>query len=63
MISYYDENTGKELIFVSEKYFRPAEVENLKGDFSKAKKNLKWSPTTKLKELVKIMLDHDLKYN
>jgi GDPmannose 4,6-dehydratase len=40
----YDENTGRELIFVSEKYFRPAEVEELLGDSSKARIKLGWNP-------------------
>ena len=55
----YDENTGKELIFVSEKYFRPAEVEELLGDASKAKEKLGWKPKTSFKELVKRMVDND----
>jgi GDPmannose 4,6-dehydratase len=55
----YDEKTGQELIFVSEKYFRPAEVELLLGDSSKARKELNWSPKISFKELVKEMVDHD----
>lgn len=55
----YDRNTGRELIFVSEKYFRPAEVEELLGDSSLAKKNLGWKPTISFDELVKEMVEHD----
>lgn len=57
----YDVNTGKELIFVSEKYFRPAEVEELLGDSSKARSELAWSPTISFDELVQEMVEHDAK--
>ncbi len=46
--------TDKELI-------RPAEVEHLVGDASKAKRELGWKPTVSFKELVKMMVDEDLK--
>ena len=39
---------------------RPAEVDLLKGDYSKAKKELGWTPKVKFKELVKIMVNSDL---
>lgn len=55
----YDEKTGRELIFISEKYFRPAEVDELLGDSTKAKELLGWTPKTTFKELVKKMVDHD----
>ncbi len=42
-------------------YFRPAEVDVLQGDYSKAKRILGWEPKVKFKELVKIMMDYDLK--
>ncbi len=57
----YDFKTKKEIIKIDPKYFRPAEVEQLLGDPSKAKRVLKWKPKTKFKELVKIMLEADLK--
>ena len=57
----YDENTGKELIFVSEKYFRPTEVDELLGDSTKAKEELGWEPKTSFDELVKEMVDADTK--
>lgn len=55
----YDENTGKELIFISEKYFRPSEVDELLGDSTKAKTELGWSPKHTFDELVREMVDAD----
>jgi GDPmannose 4,6-dehydratase len=55
----YDENTGRELIFISEKYFRPAEVDELLGDSTKAKINLGWTTKYSFDELVKDMVDAD----
>ena len=52
-------SSGKKVISVDKRYFRPTEVDLLKGDYSKAKKELNWSPSTKFKELVKIMVDYD----
>ncbi len=53
--------TGKTLIEVDPKYFRPAEVETLLGDPSKANKLLGWnSSKTSIEELVKIMMKHDM---
>ncbi len=46
---------------IDQRYFRPAEVDLLIGDYSKAKKLLKWEPKVKFKELVKIMVDADMK--
>ena len=40
--------------------FRPFDVENLKGDYTKAKKKLNWSPKTRFKKLVKIMVEEDM---
>jgi len=57
----YDENTGKELINISEKYFRPAEVEELLGDSTKARKKLGWKPEYDFEKLVKCMVEHDCK--
>jgi GDPmannose 4,6-dehydratase len=55
--------TGKILIEVDSNYYRPAEVETLLGDPSKAKNQLGWNPTkTSFEELVKIMVQHDLDY-
>jgi GDPmannose 4,6-dehydratase len=55
-----DKKTGKVLIEVDPKYFRPTEVESLVGDASKAKKKLGWKPKVKFRELVKIMVKADL---
>ena len=58
-----DADTGKILIEIDPKYFRPAEVELLLGDPTKAKTVLGWNPTkTSFPELVKIMVAHDMKY-
>jgi len=57
----YDENTGRELIFVSEKYFRPAEVEELLGDSTKARNELGWEPQYSFDDLVQEMVDQDCK--
>ena len=55
----YDEKTGKELIIISEKYFRPSEVDELLGDSTKAKTELGWSPKHTFDELVREMVDAD----
>jgi len=55
----YDSITGRELIFVSEKYYRPAEVDELLGDATKAKTILGWQPNIELDELVKEMVTND----
>jgi len=52
----YDDETKKIYIKISEKYFRPTEVEELLGDYSKAKKYLGWEPKITFKELVKEMV-------
>jgi len=58
-----DKKTGKTLIEVDPKYFRPAEVDLLLGDPTKAKTLLGWNPTkTSFTELVKIMVKHDMDY-
>ena len=55
----YDGKTGKELIFIDPKYFRPAEVEQLLGNPTKANTLLGWKSKTEFDELVKIMVDAD----
>ncbi len=55
-----DRKTGKEVIEIDPRYFRPTEVDLLKGDYSKAKKQLGWEPKTKFNDLVKMMLKSDL---
>jgi GDPmannose 4,6-dehydratase len=56
-----DTITNKIVVRVDKKYFRPAEVETLLGDASKAKKKLNWSPKISFKQLVKEMVYEDLK--
>jgi len=57
----YDSLTGRDLIFIDSKYFRPAEVDQLLGDSSKALNELGWKPKTSFDELIKIMVDYDCK--
>jgi GDPmannose 4,6-dehydratase len=52
---------GKVIIEIDEKYYRPAEVDVLLGDYTKAKNKLGWEPKVKFKELVKIMMNNDEK--
>jgi GDPmannose 4,6-dehydratase len=56
----YDRKTGRVLVEVDPKYFRPAEVDLLLGDITKAKEKLKWQPTMGFKDLIKLMVDNDL---
>jgi GDPmannose 4,6-dehydratase len=56
-----DAKTGKVLVEVSPEFYRPAEVDVLLGDYSKAKKILGWEPKTTFKELVRIMVEEDLR--
>ncbi len=57
-----DQATGKVLVEVDPKYFRPAEVDRLLGDPTKARKQLGWNPQkTSFEELVHIMVAHDMK--
>jgi GDPmannose 4,6-dehydratase len=55
-------SSGKVVIEINEKYFRPTEVETLLGDASLAEKDLGWKPKTKFKELVHIMVDSDFNH-
>ena len=55
----YDKNTNRELIFISEKYFRPSEVEELLGDSTKAREELGWECQCSFDQLVKEMVDAD----
>ena len=56
-----NKESGKQIIAVDPRYFRPTEVESLLGDASKAKEKLGWYPKTSFKELVTEMVDEDLK--
>ena len=48
-----------EYVTIDERYFRPAEVDRLLGDASKAKEKLGWEPAIRFQELVRLMVDHD----
>jgi GDPmannose 4,6-dehydratase len=52
---------GDTLIEIDPKYFRPTEVDFLKADITKAREKLGWEPRTTFNELVKIMVDYDMK--
>jgi GDPmannose 4,6-dehydratase len=54
-------DNGITIIEIDEKYYRPAEVEILLGDSTKAKTDLGWEPKVKFEELVRIMMEHDIK--
>ncbi|MCB5224446.1 MAG: GDP-mannose 4,6-dehydratase [Candidatus Cloacimonadaceae bacterium] len=56
-----DTKTGKTVVRIDPQYFRPTEVEILVGDYSKAKEVLGWEPKVMMPELVKIMVEADLK--
>lgn len=56
----YDKATGKCLVEVDPRYFRPTEVETLLGDPTKAKEKLGWVPKITLEEMVTEMVEHDL---
>ena len=58
-------NTDNKKIIIErdKKYFRPTEVDSLKGNYSKAKKELNWKPKTKFKNLVRMMVEADLERN
>jgi GDPmannose 4,6-dehydratase len=51
----------KKYVEIDERYYRPAEVDLLIGDYSKAKKQLGWEPKTRFKDLAKLMVDADIK--
>ena len=55
-----NKKTGKKLIKIDKRLFRPNEVHFLKGNINKAKKNLKWKPTISLNKLIEEMINFDL---
>lgn len=57
-----DSNSGEVIVLIDPKYYRPAEVDLLWGDPSKAEKELGWKAKTNLKELVNQMVKYDLRY-
>jgi len=54
-------NQGDVIIEIDPRYFRPTEVEHLLADPSKAKRELKWEPRTSFDDLIKIMVDYDMR--
>ena len=58
-----NKSSGETVIKIDPRYYRPSEVDVLKGDATKALKVLGWKPKTSLKKLVQIMVDYDLKYD
>jgi GDPmannose 4,6-dehydratase len=56
-----DKNSGKTIISIDSRYFRPTEVDLLHGDPSKAERELNWKAKVGIDELAKIMMEHDLK--
>lgn len=57
----YDKKTGKLLVDINPRYFRPSEVELLWGDASKAEKELNWKRKVDFKSLVSMMVESDMK--
>ena len=55
-----DKKTGNVIVDIDRKFFRPTEVDFLRGDFSKARKNLKWKPKINFKDLVKEMIEYEI---
>ena len=55
-----DRNSGKLLVRINPRFYRPAEVDILKGNAGKAKRELGWEPKTRFSDLVKLMVDADV---
>ena len=55
-----DKKTGKVIVDVDSKHFRPTEVDFLRGDFSKARRNLKWKPAISTNDLINDMIEEEL---
>ena len=55
--------SGKEIVIINPRYYRPSEVDLLHGDSTYAQKKLGWRPKTSLEELVEIMVEYDLNYD
>jgi GDPmannose 4,6-dehydratase len=58
-----DASNGRELVRINPRYYRPAEVDLLIGDASKAREKLGWEPKTSLEELCRMMVEADLARN
>ena len=55
-----NKKTGKVIVEIDSKHFRPTEVDFLRGDFSKARRNLKWKPAISTNELIDDMIEEEL---
>ena len=55
-----EKDTGKTIVDIDPKYFRPSEVDYLKGNYSKAKKYLKWKPSINTDRLIEDMIKYEL---
>ena len=55
-----EKKTGKTIIDIDKKYFRPSEVDFLKGNYSKAKKYLKWKPSISTNQLIEDMIKYEM---
>jgi len=55
--------TGKNIVICSKEFYRPAEVDLLLGDYSKAKKELGWKPKTTFNSLVQLMMEYEMNNN
>ena len=58
--SKYISNDGKTLVEINSKFYRPAEVELLLGDSSKAREELSWRPKTSFEQLIRKMVENDI---
>jgi len=56
----YDNDSGKLIVAVDSRYFRPTEVDQLLGDSTKAREKLGWSPKTTLEEMIHEMMENDI---
>jgi GDPmannose 4,6-dehydratase len=56
-----NKKTGEKIILIDKKYFRPNEVNNLRGDYSKARKILNWKPKISLSQLIDHMIKEEIK--
>ncbi|MCX7971094.1 MAG: GDP-mannose 4,6-dehydratase, partial [Negativicutes bacterium] len=57
----FDRRSGRQLVAVDRRYFRPTEVDLLQGDAGKAREKLGWQPMIGLEQLVAEMVEQDLK--
>jgi GDPmannose 4,6-dehydratase len=57
----FDAKTGRVLVEIDARYFRPTEVDLLQGDASKAREKLGWEPKITVDQMIKEMVDEDLK--